>query len=304
MPKVSIIVPVYKVEQYIRECLDSIKVQTFKDWECLLIDDGSPDNSGKICDEYALIDSRFKVFHIENGGVSHARNIGLDNMSGEWVMFVDSDDVIAVKTLEVCLNKVESNNLDILQFSFARDKEDFGATKDEPDVVMQLEDYVKARKCLVCVGGCLLHATIIKENNIRFDPILKLAEDQLFIYQYMNNSTSLMRINDKLYWYRLNENSASRNQKTNDIKNSIIELVKFRDSTNVWRSIIDKVLIYFIIDIIINNDMDIHSLIALVKYSNIKDMSLSTGSSRVFYILNKFNTRIAILFIKYKYCKR
>ena len=101
MPKVSIIVPVYNAEKYLRECLDSIISQIFTDWECILVDDGSPDNSGEICNEYAKDDSRFRVFHVQNGGVSRARNIGLDNMSSEWVMFVDSDDAIAENTLEI-----------------------------------------------------------------------------------------------------------------------------------------------------------------------------------------------------------
>lgn len=126
MPKVSVIIPVYKVEQYICECLDSIKNQTFTNWECLLIDDGSPYNSGEICNEYAKDDSRFRVFHVQNGGVSRARNIGLDNMSGEWVMFVDSDDAIAENTLEICYEKASTASLDALQFSFARNKNDIG----------------------------------------------------------------------------------------------------------------------------------------------------------------------------------
>ena len=93
-PKISIIIPIYKVEKYIRECLDSILNQTFTDWEALLIDDGSPDNSGVICDEYAAKDNRFKVFHKENGGVSSARNLGLEKATGEWVTFIDADDWI------------------------------------------------------------------------------------------------------------------------------------------------------------------------------------------------------------------
>ena len=94
MPKISIIVPVYQVEKYLRRCLDSIVAQTFTDWECILVDDGSPDNSGKICDEYAEIDNRFRVFHQENAGVSAARNKGLDVAKGEWITFVDSNDYI------------------------------------------------------------------------------------------------------------------------------------------------------------------------------------------------------------------
>lgn len=91
-PKISIIVPVYKVEQYLSRCIESILSQTFQDFELLLIDDGSPDNSGVICDEYATKDNRVRVFHKENGGVSSARNYGLMNASGEWISFVDGDD--------------------------------------------------------------------------------------------------------------------------------------------------------------------------------------------------------------------
>ena len=91
-PKISVIVPVYNVEKYLPRCIDSILSQTFTDFELLLIDDGSPDNCGKICDEYAAKDSRVRVFHKPNGGVSSARNLGLDNARGEWIAFIDSDD--------------------------------------------------------------------------------------------------------------------------------------------------------------------------------------------------------------------
>ncbi len=91
MPKISIIVPVYKVENYLRRCLDSIVNQTFKDWECILVDDGSPDNCPRICNEYAERDHRFRVIHQENAGVSAARNNGLNEATGEWIGFQFAD---------------------------------------------------------------------------------------------------------------------------------------------------------------------------------------------------------------------
>ena len=94
VPKVSIIVPVYKVEKYLRKCIDSIINQTLKDIEIILVDDGSPDNCGKICDEYAAKDTRIKVIHKENGGLSSARNAGMEVAEGEYIGFVDSDDWI------------------------------------------------------------------------------------------------------------------------------------------------------------------------------------------------------------------
>ena len=100
MPLVSIIVPVYKAEQWLHRCVDSILAQTMADFELLLINDGSPDRSGEICDEYAAQDSRVRVFHKENGGVSSARNLGLDNAQGEWISFIDADDWVEKEYLE------------------------------------------------------------------------------------------------------------------------------------------------------------------------------------------------------------
>ena len=94
MPIVSVIVPVYKVENVLHYCIDSILNQTYKNFELILVDDGSPDNSGKICDEYAKKDNRIKVIYKENGGVSSARNCGIDAAKGKYVCFVDSDDYV------------------------------------------------------------------------------------------------------------------------------------------------------------------------------------------------------------------
>ena len=100
---ISVIVPVYNVEPYLRKCLDSILAQTYRNLEILVIDDGSTDGSGRICDEYAGRDERIKVFHTENHGLSCARNLGLDNANGEWIGFVDSDDWIEPDMYEVLL---------------------------------------------------------------------------------------------------------------------------------------------------------------------------------------------------------
>lgn len=105
MPKVSIIVPVYKAEGYLHRCVDSILAQTFTDWELLLIDDGSPDRSGEICDEYAQKDSRVRVIHKENGGVSSARQRGQDEACGEYTIHVDPDDWVEPTMLEELYQK-------------------------------------------------------------------------------------------------------------------------------------------------------------------------------------------------------
>lgn len=117
MPKVSVIIPVYNAEKYLRKCLDSVLAQSFADFEVLLINDGSTDGSGKICDDYAQKDARVKVFHKENGGVSSARNLGLDNATGDWIVFVDSDDYVEKNYFEVINNNL-SQEIDVLVFSY------------------------------------------------------------------------------------------------------------------------------------------------------------------------------------------
>ena len=114
MPKVSIIVPVYKAEAYLHRCVDSILAQTFTDFELLLIDDGSPDRSGEICDEYAQKDSRIRVIHKENGGVSSARQRGLDEAVGEYTIHVDSDDWVEPNMLEELYKKAKQDDADIV----------------------------------------------------------------------------------------------------------------------------------------------------------------------------------------------
>ena len=112
-PKISVIVPVYKAERYLSACIDSILAQTFTDFELLLIDDGSPDASGQICDEYAARDRRIVVIHKDNGGLSDARNAGLDICKGEYISFVDSDDWINDKFIQNLYSSIKKNDADI-----------------------------------------------------------------------------------------------------------------------------------------------------------------------------------------------
>lgn len=301
MPKVSVIVPVYKVEQYIRECLDSIKNQTFTDWECLLIDDGSPDDSGRICDEYAAKDCRFKVLHKPNGGVSSARNLGLDKACGEWVMFVDSDDAIAENTLEICVHHTERENLDIVQFSFTRDKRELGNLDGIDTDVLTREEYIKVHEYLVCVWGSLLRSDIIQSNVMRFNTSLKLAEDQMFIYNYMDHSERFVKVRQKLYWYRDTVNSATSHQKPNDIEKSITQLTYYKKEHPHWAEVIDKVMAGFLIDVILSKDATYQEMIDLTKKAHLTNNSKLTGTYKVFYTISKVNIVLAILLVKLKY---
>lgn len=113
MPTISVIVPVYNVEEYLPACVDSVRVQTFEDFELILVDDGSPDNCGAMCDEYAVQDSRIRVIHQENQGLSGARNTGMDTARGEYITFIDSDDLVTRDYLQLLLTAIVDNRADI-----------------------------------------------------------------------------------------------------------------------------------------------------------------------------------------------
>lgn len=119
-PKISIIIPMYNVEKYLRRCLDSVKNQTFTDWQAILVDDGSPDKSGEIAESYATCDKRFIVVHKENGGLSDARNAGMPMATGEYIMYLDSDDFIHPQTMEIAYSLAQKNNSDIVSFTYDR----------------------------------------------------------------------------------------------------------------------------------------------------------------------------------------
>lgn len=245
-PKISIIVPVYKAEKYLNRCVDSILAQTFTDWELLLIDDGSLDQSGEMCDEYAAKDSRIIVFHKENGGVSSARNLGLDNARGVYVTFVDSDDWIDVNTLSICISEIEANDLDILQFSFSREEKSLGSFGEEYTNVCSLSDYLNKRQFLVCVGGNVIRSSVIQTYTIRFDSEMKLAEDQLFLFTCMGYAHKLKRIPNKLYFYYDNPQSATNNEKIEDIVYSSNKCIQFKNLHTLFAFRIDDLVLFFI----------------------------------------------------------
>ncbi len=119
-PKISIIIPMWGVEKYLRRCLDSVQNQTFQDWQAICVDDESPDKSGEIAEEYAKKDKRFIVIHKKNGGLSDARNAGMPYAKGKYIMYLDSDDFIHPQTMEIAYNAIEKNKSDVVSFQYDR----------------------------------------------------------------------------------------------------------------------------------------------------------------------------------------
>lgn len=192
-PKISVIVPVYKAEKYLHRCVDSILAQTFTDFEVLLIDDGSPDKSGEICDEYAKRDSRVSAFHQENRGVSSARNLGLSYANGIYITFVDSDDWIESTYLkDFAIDSIIDYNILVIQGikqlhpKWNRVIEMFNYKQEEIDLKLE-PDLLYKRGILTngCPVAKLFSNKILREHKIRFNEEISLNEDHLFCLDYI-----------------------------------------------------------------------------------------------------------------------
>ncbi len=230
MPTISIIVPVYKVEQYLRRCLDSIVAQTFTDWECILIDDGSPDNSGKICDEYADKDRRFRVFHQENAGVSTARNKGLDEAKGEWIGFVDSDDWIEKNYMDTLFSNAQKKCL-IIGGIRHTDKKTINKLVNETVSSDYFITQLFSQGKYGYVGYIfpkLYESSIIKDEHIRFHNEIYYNEDRLFVLQYTLHCDEVVICDSIVYNYFQRDDSAMGQTRTTFSVKMITELNAFK----------------------------------------------------------------------------
>ena len=213
MAEVSIIVPVYQVENYIRQCIDSILVQTFTDFELILVDDGSKDKSGQICDEYAVLDQRVKVIHKENGGLSDARNCGMDQAVGNYFMFVDSDDYIAPTMLEYLYKALMNKEADIavcnfLHFFEEDRKRDF-STNIQSEVLSGAEIFYSRKNERVYGIWTVAWNKLYKREtlgNVRFR-FGKYHEDEFWANDIYQMDIKVVTIPECLYYYRQRDNS-------------------------------------------------------------------------------------------------
>lgn len=199
MPLVSIIVPVYRAEKYIRKCVDSLLAQTYRNIEVILVDDGSPDNCGVICDEYAASDSRVKVIHQANGGVSVARNTGIAYSQGERITFVDADD----KVTEVYIEKLMSKDGDWIIGGFRDTNNNVchineGSYIGKDSLVQFFQEHLHSLYTNN-IGGKLYRSSIICKNNIKFNTDVRFSEDFLFNLKYLNHSHSVALIKEANY---------------------------------------------------------------------------------------------------------
>ncbi|MFJ7974843.1 glycosyltransferase family 2 protein [Peribacillus sp. NPDC096379] len=219
MSKVSIVIPVYNVEKYVRQCIDSVLAQSYKDFDLILVNDGSTDNSGVICNEYRKRDSRIKVFHKENGGLVSACTFGIMKSSSEFICFVDSDDWISVDFLEVLISNQEYTNADIVCCQAIREYENGNSNYNLTKLgsgLYRLEDIVDALIYDRVIGkviansrcGKLIRTSIVKNNLNFYREDIVNGEDQQLIVPVIMDCNSISILSD-FYSYHYRYNSAS-----------------------------------------------------------------------------------------------
>lgn len=188
--KVSIIIPVYNTEEYLDECLASVMEQDCADWECILVDDGSTDRSPKICDAWADKDSRFRVFHAENHGVAAARNLGMDMAGGDYLAFVDSDDIAEPNLVSRLVSRAEQSNAELVVGGYSQWKGNEAILENLPvsDATFSFCDQYEKRiinlfenNLIFCPYSKLFSRSLVKRFNIRFDNRYSYGEDLLLI---------------------------------------------------------------------------------------------------------------------------
>lgn len=208
MPKISVIVPVYKVEPYLRRCIDSILAQTYTDFELILVDDGSPDNCGKICDEYAGRDDRIHVIHQENSGLSAARNAGIDrafvSSDSQWLTFIDSDDWVHSEYLERLYNAAVEHNVAVSVCGYAEtdgDEPDIAKADMKPQMWTPEDFYVEHNINAIIAWGKLYLKDLFQKIQY---PVGKLHEDEYVTHEVLFQCKEIIVIDSPLYNYFIN----------------------------------------------------------------------------------------------------
>lgn len=203
--RISVIVPIYKVEAYLNRCVESIVNQTYQNLEIILVDDGSPDNCPKVCDEWSINDSRIKVIHKKNGGLSEARNSGMEIASGEYISFIDSDDYIALEFFETLLSVMEKENSDIAECNVVKFYEDGRFEKYSDDLAITTFDTESALSGLIAENPFHQHVwnKLYKTQLVKDIPyaVGKLNEDEFWTYQVFGRAQKVSRINKTMYYY-------------------------------------------------------------------------------------------------------
>ena len=256
--KISVIVPIYNQKKYLAKCLDSILEQTYKNLEIILVDDGSTDGSSLICDNYSKTDSRIKVFHQKNKGVSAARNLGIKNVTGEYLVFIDPDDYIDRDYISYLLNLILTNkNCELVVCGYL-DVDEYGKEINKSHNSFQYnifnsQEYMKYLFCGKSLGyqgylwNKIFNVELIKRHELEFKENIFYNEDRLFVCKYLLYCNYIYFSNKPFYFYRHHSSSAMELTKQKISNKMLTEIVAFEEMKKLIKGM-DDIYIYLVLD--------------------------------------------------------
>lgn len=307
-PLISVIVPIYKVEEYLSRCVDSIINQTYKNLEIILVDDGSPDDCPKICDDYARKDNRVKVIHKRNGGLSDARNAGMKVATGEYVSFIDSDDYISLDFIKVLYDTVVLENSDIVECSVVEFYEDGHFDRYTDDLNVSSCETIEGLSMLISENQFHQHVwnKLYKANQVLDIPFAvgKLNEDEFWTYQIFGQAKKITKINKTMYFYFQRSNSIMGNtysSKRLDALEGKINRQKyieqyFPELSNIAKVDLNMSFMFAYQSVLkwLSNEEKKKALIVLKRYIkqyhlSIKEILMLSGNIKKYFILSKIS---------------
>lgn len=277
--KVSIVIPIYNAEKYVNKCIDSVVAQTYDNWEIILVNDGSTDNSKEICERYVEQDRRIKLVNQKNAGASAARNTGIDYIKGDYTFFLDADDYIERNMLERTVNKAQEGDYDIVIFNSNHWYENGTLV---PSSQQHISERIDSKKHIIenilIYGGVLwnklIKSSLITENHLKLDTKLKASEDMYMTMHLINYGKNFVYINDKLYNYIIRENSLTRDDSPkklveyeNNAMEGIEQCMKYIDEnmSDCSGELVKVVM-----------RLQIENIVGLMKYKNAKKSDYMT----------------------------
>lgn len=302
--QISIIVPVYNKEKYLRDCVDSILQQTYKDFELILVDDGSKDSSWNIIKEYADKDERVVPAHQENAGVSAARNAGLERAQGKWICFVDADDYLPKDGIQILVEYGEKSNADIINANATRveGEKSYKIFNFKNEIV---KGNIYPRLVHFAPWAQLFKRSIIEEYHLRYIKGLAYSEDNVFILNYSLYASSIEFVNDSVYNYRINSDSAIQNKDYKKVAYHQMwaahEVYKLKDKKSSLRNFIinrTKILISSSINAYVYRAINILKINDIIKLYS--DFFKETNMFRE-YIIKATTLHTIKLLLKFKW---
>lgn len=290
---VSVIIPVYNRAGMLERSVRSVMEQSLSDWELILVDDGSTDGSAGICDGFVAADPRIRAFHKQNGGVSSARNLGLDEARGEWLAFLDADDRFYPDALETMVKKAEQDSLDMLQFAYNRDYV-AGENDGRESGVITPEEYLSRGLFQGSVWSVCVRNDIVRNNGLRFDSGLRIAEDQLFIYELLRHSERVERIGNVLYWYFDNAAGAYANTRPGDNMDIIGKFGPYKITFPAAARQIDSLLLGCLFNLAHKSDVPAERIAELWKLADVQSCApWKSLGVKLFWHVSRISPKLA-----------